>query len=138
MCESQPLLPMGQHDIANSSPVKLYCSRCEDLYNPKSSRHAIIDGAYFGTSFHNILFQVYPNMLPPKSQRRYEPKVFGFKVHSAAALARWQADEREKLKERLRAARIESGFEEEDDEAEEEEEDEEMEGDGFEGAVVQQ
>lgn len=77
-------------------------------------------------------------MLPPKSQRRYEPKVFGFKVHSAAALARWQADEREKLKERLRAARIESGFEEEDDEAEEEEEDEEMEGDGFEGAVVQQ
>lgn len=129
---------MGQHDIANSSPVKLYCSRCEDLYNPKSSRHAIIDGAYFGTSFHNILFQVYPNMLPPKSQRRYEPKVFGFKVHSAAALARWQADEREKLKERLRAARIESGFEEEDDEAEEEEEDEEMEGDGFEGAVVQQ
>lgn len=77
-------------------------------------------------------------MLPPKSQRRYEPKVFGFKVHAAAALARWQADEREKLKDRLRGARIESGFEEEDEDAEEEEEDEEMEGDGFEGAVVQQ
>ncbi|KAJ4354510.1 casein kinase 2 regulatory subunit [Didymosphaeria variabile] len=136
MCESQPLLPMGQSDVANSSPVKLYCARCEDLYNPKSSRHAIIDGAYFGTSFHNILFQVYPNMLPPKSQRRYEPKVFGFKVHAAAA--RWQADEREMLKDRLRGARIESGFEEEDDDAEEEEEDEEMEGDGFEGAAVQQ
>ena len=139
MCESQPLLPMGQSDVANASPVKLYCARCEDLYNPKSSRHAIIDGAYFGTSFHNILFQVYPNMLPPKSQRRYEPRVFGFKVHSAAALSRWQGDEREKLKERLRAARIESGFEEEEEEeAEEEEEDEEMEGDGFEGAAVQQ
>lgn len=129
---------MGQNDIANSSPVKLYCARCEDLYNPKSSRHAIIDGAYFGTSFHNILFQVYPNMLPVKTQRRYEPKVFGFKVHAAAALARWQADEREKLKDRLRAARIENGFETESDEEEEEGEDEEMEGDGFEGAVVQQ
>ncbi|KAF2448024.1 hypothetical protein P171DRAFT_441895 [Karstenula rhodostoma CBS 690.94] len=137
MCDSQPLLPMGQADIANSSPVKLYCARCEDLYNPKSSRHAIIDGAYFGTSFHNILFQVYPNMLPPKTQRRYEPRVFGFKVHSAAALARWQADEREKLKDRLRGARMESGFEEEE-EAEEEEEDEDMEGDGFDGAAVQQ
>lgn len=137
MCESQPLLPMGQFDIANSSPVKLYCARCEDLYNPKSSRHAIIDGAYFGTSFHNILFQVYPNMLPPKSQRRYEPRVFGFKVHAAAALSRWQGVEREKLKGRLRMSRIESGFEEED-EAEEEEEDEEMEGDGFEGAAVKQ
>lgn len=138
MCESQPLLPMGQSDVPNTSPVKLYCARCEDLYNPKSSRHAVIDGAYFGTSFHNILFQVYPAMLPAKSQRRYEPRVFGFRVHAAAALARWQAEEREKLKERLRGERIETGFEEEDEELEEEEEDEEMEGDGFEGAVVQQ
>lgn len=138
MCESQPLLPMGQSDVPNTSPVKLYCARCEDLYNPKSSRHAVIDGAYFGTSFHNILFQVYPAMLPPKTQRRYEPRVFGFRVHAASALGRWQTDEREKMKERLRAARIDTGFEDEDEELEEEEEDEEMEGDGFEGAVAQQ
>ncbi|KAI9871316.1 MAG: casein kinase 2 regulatory subunit, partial [Watsoniomyces obsoletus] len=125
MCESQPLLPMGQSDVANSSPVKLYCSRCEDLYNPKSSRHAVIDGAYFGTSFHNILFQVYPAMSPPKSQRRYQPRVFGFKVHAAAALARWQSEQREGMKERLRAAKMETGFEDEDEELEEDEEDEE-------------
>jgi len=124
---------MGQSDLANTSPVKLYCARCEDLYNPKSSRHAIIDGAYFGTSFHNILFQVYPAMLPHKSQRRYEPKVFGFKVHAAAALSRWQAEERDKMKDRLRGARIETGFEDEE-ELEEEEEDEEMEGGVFGGA----
>ncbi|KAI1578348.1 SKB2, Casein kinase II, beta subunit [Pyrenophora tritici-repentis] len=105
MCESQPLLPMGQSDVPNASPVKLYCARCEDLYNPKSSRHAVIDGAYFGTSFHNILFQVYPAVLPPKSQRRYEPRVFGFKVHSAAALARWQADKKDEMKDRLKKQR---------------------------------
>lgn len=58
ICESQHLLPMGQHDIPNTSHVKLYCAKCEDIYNPKSSRHNSIDGAYFGTSFHNILFQV--------------------------------------------------------------------------------
>jgi len=139
MCESQPLLPMGQSDVPNTSPVKLYCARCEDLYNPKSSRHAVIDGAYFGTSFHNILFQVYPAMLPPKSQRRYHPKIFGFRVHSAAALGRWQTDEREKMKDRLRAVRMETGFEDEDEELEEDEEDEDMEeGDGFEGAAVAQ
>ncbi|KDE75382.1 casein kinase II [Aspergillus oryzae 100-8] len=51
MCEGQPLLPMGQHDIPNMSTVRLYCPKCEDLYNPKSSRHASIDGAYFGASF---------------------------------------------------------------------------------------
>jgi casein kinase II subunit beta len=122
---------MGQSDVANSSPVKLYCARCEDLYNPKSSRHAVIDGAYFGTSFHNILFQVYPAVLPAKSQRRYEPRVFGFKMHAAAALSRWQGEQRDAMKDRLRVVRIESGFEKEDaemEEEEEEEEEEEMEG----------
>jgi casein kinase II subunit beta len=129
---------MGQSDVANTSPVKLYCARCEDLYNPKSSRHAVIDGAYFGTSFHNILFQVYPAMLPPKSQRRYEPRVFGFKVHAAAALSRWQGDQRDSMKDRLKGLKIETGFEEEDEELDEdEEEDEEMEGEeGFQGAAV--
>lgn len=128
---------MGQSDVPNASPVKLYCSRCEDIYNPKSSRHAVIDGAYFGTSFHNILFQVYPAMLPPKSQRRYEPRVFGFKVHAAAALARWQSDQREGMKDRLRKAQIETGFEDEDEELEGSEEDEDMVEEGVEGATVQ-
>ena len=45
MCHSHPLLPMGLSDIPNLKAVKLYCARCEDIYNPKSSRHATIDGA---------------------------------------------------------------------------------------------
>ena len=114
MCEQQPLLPMGQHDVASLSAVKLYCARCEDIYNPKSSRHASIDGAYFGTSFHNILFQVYPGMVPQKTQRRYEPRVFGFKVHAAASLARWQSGRKAEMIDRLRRQRLETGFEHED------------------------
>ncbi|KAI9691920.1 MAG: casein kinase 2 regulatory subunit [Bathelium mastoideum] len=143
ICNQQPLLPMGQHDSPCVSTVKLYCAKCEDLYNPKSSRHACIDGAYFGTSFHNIMFQVYPAMLPPKSSRRYEPRVFGFKVHAHAALARWQEEERVKMCRRLKDVGIETGFEEEEEEEEEMEEDEaglvEEEGidDMFEGRLVQ-
>ena len=110
MCGGQALLPMGQNDTPNVSAVKLYCCRCEDLYNPKSTRHASIDGAYFGTSFHNILFQVYPNMLPPKSIRRYEPKVFGFRVHAAAALMRWQDVRREIMVSELRKVGTDCGF----------------------------
>lgn len=108
---------MGQHDIANTSYVKLYCAKCEDIYNPKSSRHNSIDGAYFGTSFHNILFQVYPALVPQKSQRRYEPRIYGFRVHASAALMRWQEERREEMKERLKARGMETGFEEEDEEA---------------------
>ena len=94
---------MGTSDIPHLKSVKLYCAKCEDIYNPKSSRHAAIDGAYFGASFHNILFQVYPALIPEKNRRRYEPRIFGFRVHAAAALARWQDNDREIMKKRLRA-----------------------------------
>ena len=106
MCDSHPLLPFGPSDNPGLKTVKLFCAKCEDIYNPKSSRHAAIDGAYFGSSFHNILFQVYPALVPVKSRRRYEPKVFGFRVHAAAALARWQDEERRKMRARLKEAGV--------------------------------
>lgn len=130
MCHSHPLLPMGLTDIPNMKPVKLYCARCEDMYNPKSSRHAAIDGAYFGTSFHNIIFQVYPALSPQKSAERYVPRAYGFKVHAAAALVRWQGAQRDEMRRRLRKMEVESGFKDdadapaelaEDDEDEDEE-----------------
>lgn len=127
-CYSHPLLPMGLSDIPNLKPVKLYCARCEDIYNPKSSRHAAIDGAYFGTSFHNIIFQVYPALIPPKSAERYVPRVYGFKVHAAAALVRWQTAHREDMRRRLRKLEIDTGFKDlENGDLDDEEEDDELE-----------
>ena len=101
---------MGLCDVPNLKPVKLYCARCEDMYNPKSSRHATIDGAYFGTSFHNIIFQVYPTLIPSKSVQRYVPRVYGFKVHAAASLVRWQNVRRDDMRARLRKLGMDPGF----------------------------
>lgn len=129
---------MGLADVPNLKPVKLWCARCEDMYNPKSSRHATIDGAYFGTSFHNILFQVYPSLVPTKSVERYVPKVYGFKVHAPAALIRWQEDKRDEMRRRLKRMEIEPGFKDgdiDDDEEEDEDEDEE-EAELYQGGVV--
>ncbi|GES58910.1 casein kinase II beta 2 subunit [Aspergillus terreus] len=125
VCEGHPLLPMGQHDVPGMSTVRLYCAKCEDIYNPKSSRHAAIDGAYFGSSFHSMLFQVYPALVPEKSIRRYEPRIYGFKVHAAAALARWQDQYREDMKARLRDAGVEVKYAEESEHEEEEDDDDE-------------
>ncbi|KAI1339582.1 DUF1339 domain protein [Xylariaceae sp. FL0016] len=127
-CHSHPLLPMGQTDAPHQKPVKLYCVRCEDVYNPKSSRHGTIDGAYFGTSFHNIMFQVYPALVPPKSAERYIPRVYGFKVHAPAALIRWQNGQRADMLRRLRKMEVESGFKDDlgDDDLDEDEEDEDV------------
>jgi len=130
-CKSHPLLPMGQSDNPNIKAVKLYCARCEDIYNPKSSRHSAIDGAYFGTSFHNIIFQVYPALIPTKSYERYTPRIYGFKVHAPASLIRWQHAERDEMRKRLRKLEIESGFKDDEEDvdaedSEEEDEDEEI------------
>lgn len=121
LCRSHPLLPLGLSDLAQQKSVKLYCAKCEDVYSPKSSRHASIDGAYFGASFPHILFQVYPGLIPPKSNERYTPKCFGFKTHAQAALVRWQEGEREKQDRRLGEAgmdvrRVEGGDEDESEE----------------------
>jgi hypothetical protein len=138
-CFSHPLLPMGLSDTPSLKPVKLYCSRCEDIYNPKSSRHAAIDGAYFGTSFHNIIFQVYPALIPTKSVERYIPRVYGFKVHASAALVRWQNARRDDMRRRLRKLEIETGFRddgEDDEEPEEEEEEGDVEFEGVDGRMA--
>ena len=124
---------MGLSDVPNVKPVKLYCARCEDIYNPKSSRHAAIDGAYFGTSFHNIIFQVYPALIPAKSAERYVPRVYGFKVHAAAALVRWQGSQREDMRRRLRRLGVDTGFRAADGE---EDDEDEVEFEGVDGRMV--
>ncbi|KAI9478140.1 MAG: casein kinase II, regulatory subunit [Benjaminiella poitrasii] len=97
LCNMQSLLPVGLSDIPMTKTVKLYCPRCEDIYNPKSSRHAAIDGAYFGTSFPHMLFQVHPNYLPSKNTERYVPRIFGFKIHEIAKQHRWQDKARQEF-----------------------------------------
>ncbi|ORY34874.1 casein kinase II, regulatory subunit [Naematelia encephala] len=130
-CYSQPLLPVGLSDIPYQKAVKLYCPRCEDIYSPKSNRHGSIDGAYFGTTFPHMLFMVYPQMIPAKGQpvgssgvaevkregpssvgsvstasaatkaERFEPRIFGFRVHEEARLSRWRGARRDAQTARL-------------------------------------
>lgn len=134
MCQAHPLLPTGMADVPHVQSVKLFCGKCEDLYNPKSTRHQSIDGAYFGTSFQNILFQVYPALVPEKTIERYQPRIFGFKVHAAAALERWQSTQREEMQERLKKAGIEKVFKEDfEDEMEEDDVDDDDEAVGVDG-----
>ncbi|KAK7206447.1 casein kinase II beta subunit [Myxozyma melibiosi] len=101
-CQRQPVLPIGLSDVPHSAPVKMFCMKCEDVYNPPSVRFASIDGAYFGTSFPFLLFQAYPHLIPNKtSPERFVPAIFGFKIHEHARLARWQESKRLELNKRL-------------------------------------
>ncbi|PBP27283.1 casein kinase II subunit beta-2 [Diplocarpon rosae] len=101
-----------------------------------------IDGAYFGTSFHNIIFQVYPALIPPKSADRYIPRIYGFRVHAPATLIRWQGGQKDDMRKRLRKLEIESGFKDDEagvdaEESDDDEEDEEVDMDALENAELE-
>lgn len=101
-CQLHPLLPIGLNDQPKVAPVKLYCAKCEDLFNPKLGRHLVVDGAYFGTSFPAMFFQNFPQAIPIHLKQMYVPRVFGFKLHEYSKLNRWRELQRERLEKRLK------------------------------------
>jgi len=90
-CENFPMMPIGLSDKPNESMVKLYCPKCDDVYNPKSSRYHHTDGCYFGTGFPHMLFMVHPEYRPPKPEKKYQASLYGFKVNKQAYDLQYQA-----------------------------------------------
>ena len=104
MCMDQPVLPVGLSDALNEESVKLFCPRCNDVYEPRRSRHQQIDGAYFGRTFPHLFFLQFPELKPPPTNTRYEAKVFGYKVHKDAYKLSLEAQE--KAREAKRAPKL--------------------------------
>lgn len=106
LCKDQPVLPMGLSDQLNEESVKLYCPKCEDVYEPQKSRHEHIDGAFFGRTFPHLFFLTFPDLKPEplskQERERYAPRVFGYKVHPDAYKKSLAAQEKA-MKEKARA-----------------------------------
>lgn len=83
-CNGQAVLPVGLTDVPQQNTVKLFCPKCQDIYFPKNTRHATVDGAYFGTTFPHLLLLQYPDAVPQRAKTNYVPKIFGFKLHPSA------------------------------------------------------
>ena len=66
---------LGLSDVPGEAMVKLYCPKCMDVYNPKSSRHHHTDGAYFGSGFPHMLFMVHPDCRPKRSPNQFVPRL---------------------------------------------------------------
>lgn len=90
-CDNERMLPIGLSDLVGESMVKLYCPKCMDVYNPKSSRHLHIDGAFFGTGFPHMLFMVHPGLRPMRPAHQFVAKLYGFKIHHQAYQLQYQA-----------------------------------------------
>lgn len=71
----------AQSDLPRMHTTKIFCARCEDIYYPRSSRQANVDGAYFGTTFCHLFLQTYSDLVPSVPTASYVPRIFGFKIH---------------------------------------------------------
>jgi hypothetical protein len=65
VCEGQHVLPIGLSDTPRRSSVKLFCPRCQDIYQPRTTIHTAIDGAFFGTSFAQVFLMHYKMEVKP-------------------------------------------------------------------------
>jgi len=101
LCNQQSLLPVGLVESKGKESVKLFCAKCKDVYMSKSSRHANIDGAYFGSTFPHLFFLVFPELQPKDTKQCYLPRLFGFKLHPTSHERSLEAAQ--KLKEAQRA-----------------------------------
>lgn len=72
---------------------------------------AVVDGAYFGTTFPHLFFMTYKSLVPDPPEKAFVPRVFGFRVHprnlsGGGAPARGQGEQHEqRLQERRRLRR---------------------------------
>ncbi|XP_030554235.1 suppressor-of-stellate-like protein [Drosophila novamexicana] len=84
-CNGQVVLPLGLTDRIGESHVKVYCPRCQDIYQP-NARCALLDGAMFGCSFPHMFFMQLPHLLPEPPSEKYTPRIYGFKLHKLALM----------------------------------------------------
>lgn len=124
-CEDQYTLPVGLSDELRAHRIRVYCPCCQEVYDPHDARqdrdspsssggsasagsllatngvggngsgYAEIDGAFFGSSFPHIFLQTYPSLVPLEKPLYYEPKVFGFRVHSRKSVVQLKLEQGE-------------------------------------------
>jgi len=100
LCGTQPVLPIGLADHPRVSTVNVFCPRCRDVFVPRSTRHAAMDGAYFGTTFAHLFLLTHPEAIPPAVEQSYVPRIYGFKINADStyytAARRRENEERER------------------------------------------
>lgn len=87
-CAGSRVLPIGLSDLPGKQSVCLFCPNCVDVYHPADPIYRKIDGVGFGRTFCHLLLKVMPEIfIQPSMRTIYEPRIFGFKIHSSSSNA---------------------------------------------------
>lgn len=82
ICDQSPVIPVGIDSEIQKNCVKIFCPKCQDVYEPEPI-YREIDGAYFSTTLPHLLLITYPQIQPEiKKREEYTPRIYGFKIKS--------------------------------------------------------
>ncbi|KAF8820086.1 casein kinase ii regulatory subunit protein [Cardiosporidium cionae] len=84
-CNDAAVLPIGLHDKLYQDYTKVFCPRCNEVYNPSNAHNQLakLDGSCFGSTFAHLFFLQNPQGFSKNHLKLYYlPKIFGFKVNS--------------------------------------------------------
>ena len=82
VCQKTFCFPIGISDDISINTVKMYCPKCQEIYNVNDGSFSVIDGAFFGTHWISKLIELNPQIHsnePPN--QNYIPRIFGFKIY---------------------------------------------------------
>lgn len=83
-CYGQAALPLGRSDLPRNYTAHIFCPKCRDIFTPRSSRSASIDGAYFGTSFPHLFLMTFSELIPQQNTQSFVPRLFGFQISKSS------------------------------------------------------
>jgi hypothetical protein len=95
LCNGAHLMPLGMTDSIDQKPLKLFCGRCQQLYNCNAlvthgNIRTLLEGAYFGSSAMPMVVLGSSKMLEELGASPSEPfrlQIYGFLIHPKAVSA---------------------------------------------------
>ncbi|KAJ1456096.1 casein kinase II, regulatory subunit [Pelagophyceae sp. CCMP2097] len=103
LCNGQAVLPVGRSDMPRNYTVHVFCPSCHDIFVPRSTRSASIDGAYFGTTFPHLFLLTFPDTVPQRCAQAFVPRIFGFRIHKTSPYHITATTSQDKFKRRKKA-----------------------------------
>ncbi len=94
LCHGARMLPLGLSDTLDGQPLKMFCPRCQELYNCAAqialgTQHFPLEGSFFGTSATPMLVLSNPQLLtrPPADEQPHRLRIYGFLISPLSNLA---------------------------------------------------
>ncbi|XP_022901115.1 casein kinase II subunit beta'-like [Onthophagus taurus] len=81
-CYNQPVIPFGFSPDLERDTIQIFCGKCSEIYSPSNTVNHI-DGAAFGPLLPEMFYLQFPHLRPQLSTKKFQPKLYGFKIHSS-------------------------------------------------------